>query len=155
MSCGRWTMGRLGCREKVGSSKDVVVVSEAKVRPTLLIASPLHLKCLYACKSNSNRIHLPHILSSLPSLHYQTHELGRPRFIALWHIGDIFPFMLATRDLYRFERREARPTLRTSGIRLQTTGFSHIVRAFIVDQILCEKGLWKRTCTWRQHLSTS
>ena len=150
MSCGRWTMGRLGCREEVGLSEDVVVESEAKVRPTLLIASPPHLKCLYACKSTSNRIQLPHILSPFPSLPCQTHELGRPRFIALWHIGDIFPFMLAARDLYRFERREGRPTLRTSGIRLHRTCFSHIVRAFIVDQIPGEKGLWIRTCTRRQ-----
>ena len=32
-------MGKSGCREEVGSSEDVVVESEAKVRPTLLIAS--------------------------------------------------------------------------------------------------------------------
>ena len=152
MSCGRWTMGRLGCREEVGLSEDVVVESEAKVRPTLLIASPPHLKCLYACKTTLSR---KLILSPLPSLHCQTHELTRPHVIAVWHISDIFPFMLAVRVSYRFERREGRSTFRTSGIRLQTTGFSHIVRAFIVDQIPGEKNLWIRTCTRRQHLSTS
>jgi hypothetical protein len=44
----------------------------------------------------------------LPSLRCQTHELGHPRFIAAWHISDIFPFKLAVRDSYKFERREGR-----------------------------------------------
>ena len=144
MSCGRWTIGRLGCREEVGLSKDVAVESEAKVRPTLLIVSPPHLKYLDACKTTLKRISPP-----LPSLHCQTHELGRPHFIAVWHIRDIFLFKLAVRDSSRF-REMGRSTLRTSGIRLQTTGFSHIVRGFIVNQIPGEKGLWIRTCTRRQ-----
>jgi hypothetical protein len=47
-----------------------------------------------------------------PSLRCQTHELGRPRFIAVWHINDIFPFKLAVRELHKFERREGRTIFR-------------------------------------------
>lgn len=52
-------MGRLGCGEKgIDLSKDVVVVeSEAKVLPTLLMASTSHLKCL-------TRTHISDIFSS-------------------------------------------------------------------------------------------
>ena len=105
----RWTMSKLGCGEKdVVLGKDVVVESEAKVRPTLRIASSSHLKCLYACKTTSNYIHLPRILFPLPRLHRHTHELGRPRFIAAWHRSDIFLFMLAVADSNRFDRCEGR-----------------------------------------------
>ena len=34
-----------------------------------------HLKRLYACKTTLNYIHLPPILSPLPSLRRQTHEI--------------------------------------------------------------------------------
>ena len=62
----------------------------------------------YACKSTSNRIHLPRISSPFASLHCQTQKLGRPRFISVWHISDIFCFKLAVRDSHRFERHEER-----------------------------------------------
>ena len=43
----KWMMGKLTCREMdVILSKNVVVESEAKVRPTLRIASSSLLKCL-------------------------------------------------------------------------------------------------------------
>ena len=103
-----WTMGKLDCGEDVVLSKDVVVESEAKARPTLPTASSSHLKCLYACKTSSTCIHLPRILFPLPPLHCQTHEFGRPRFIAIWHMSDIFPFKLAVADSYRFDRCEGR-----------------------------------------------
>ena len=44
----KWMMGKLTCREMdVILSKNVVVESEAKVRPSLRIALSSHLKCLW------------------------------------------------------------------------------------------------------------
>ena len=104
-----WTMGKLGCGEEdVVLSKDVVVESEAKVRPTLPISIVISSQAPYACKTTSNFIDLPRILFPLPSLHCQTHELGRPRFIAVWYMSDTFPFKLAVTDPNMFDRREGR-----------------------------------------------
>ena len=65
-SCGRWTRGRLRCKEKeVVLSKGIVVESETKVWPILLRAWPSQvLICV------QNHIHLPPILPSiLPNPH--------------------------------------------------------------------------------------
>ena len=108
-----WTMGKLGCGEEdVVLSKDVVVESEAKVRPTLPISIVISSQAPYACKTTSNFIDLPRILFPLPSLHCQTHELGRPRFIPVWYMSDNFPLKLAVTDSYVFNRREGRSIFR-------------------------------------------
>ena len=63
----KWMMGKLTCGEKdVVLSKDVVVESEAKVRPTLRIASSSHLKCL--CVQNHLKLHASSTHSLFPPL---------------------------------------------------------------------------------------
>ena len=143
MSCSRWTMGRLGCREDVGLSKDVRrrVRGKGATNPSDSIAIPSQVPI---CVQN----HLKPDAPSRHSLSLPLSPLPNPRTRS-----STFHRPMAYRrhlSLYRFERREGRPTLRTSGIRLHRTGFSHIVRAFIVDQIPGEKRLWIRTCTRRQ-----
>lgn len=120
----RQMMGRLGCGEKeVALSREITIDSEVKVWPPSDI-TPSHLKCLYVCKFTSNRIHLPQILSPLSTLHCKTHKLSCPCFIAIWHISDIFPFKLAVRNSYKFERCEGGSIFR----RIQTLKGGHLQR---------------------------
>ena len=63
----KWMMGKLTCREMdVILSKNVVVESEAKVRPTLRIASSSHLKCLWV--QNHLKLHASSTHSLFPPL---------------------------------------------------------------------------------------
>ena len=79
----------LGCEEEVVLSKDIVVeFGAANAFDGIDIPSQVPV-----CVQNHNRIDFPRILSLLPL------KLGRPRFIAVWHISDIFPFKLAVRNV--------------------------------------------------------
>ena len=63
-----WTMGKLGCGEEdVVLSKDVVVESEAKVRPTLPISIVISSQAPI-CMQNHLKLHTPSTQSLSPPL---------------------------------------------------------------------------------------
>ena len=120
----------LGCEEEVVLSKDIVVEFEAaNAFDGIDIPSQVPV-----CVQNHNRIDFPRILSLLPL------KLGRPRFIAVWHISDIFPFKLAVRNV-----KEGR-LLGGSGVSRGRTfgGFTSVKRG--VDEVRREREEGRTTC---------
>jgi len=97
-------MGKLRCGdEEVVLNKDIIVESGV-TNPSDSITIPSQVPI---CVQNHLKPHTPSTHSLSPPL-----SPGRPCFIAVWHINEIFPFKLIVRDSYKLERREGRSIFR-------------------------------------------